>query len=51
MARSSPLGREFLAEIRALRPEDVARAIVYALEQPAAVAVNELVLQPLDQAI
>jgi NADP-dependent 3-hydroxy acid dehydrogenase YdfG len=51
LARSSPLGREFLAEIRPLQPEDVARAVTYALEQPDNVAVNELVLQPLDQTI
>jgi NADP-dependent 3-hydroxy acid dehydrogenase YdfG len=51
LARSSPLGREFLAQVRALQPEDVARAVLYALEQPPSVSVNELVVQPLDQAI
>ena len=51
LARSSPLGRQYLTEIRSLEPEDVARAIVYALEQPPNVAVNELVVQPAMQAV
>jgi len=51
LARSSPLGRQFLSEIRALEPDDVANAILYCLEQPASVAVNEVVVQPTMQAI
>jgi NADP-dependent 3-hydroxy acid dehydrogenase YdfG len=51
LARSSPLGRQFLSEVNALHPDDVARAVIYALEQPHNVAVNELVLQPLAQGV
>jgi len=51
LARSSPLGQEFLSRIHALQPDDVARAVVFALEQPPHAALNELVLQPLEQPI
>ncbi len=34
---------------RQLRPEDVARAIVWAVTQPEHVAVNEILVRPTDQ--
>ncbi|MEM7201706.1 MAG: SDR family oxidoreductase [Planctomycetota bacterium] len=35
----------------AMQPEDVARAVLYALEQPAHVDINEVLLRPADQAV
>lgn len=40
---------EFYSAMRTLRPHDVAAATLYALVQPAHVAVNEILLRPLDQ--
>ena len=37
--------------ITALRDEDVARAIAYALTQPSYVALNEIVVRPLAQEV
>jgi NADP-dependent 3-hydroxy acid dehydrogenase YdfG len=36
-------------EIEALKPEDVARAVIFAISQPAHVDVNEILLRPTDQ--
>lgn len=40
---------EFSTTMRLLGPEDVAAAILYAVTQPAHVAVNEILLRPVDQ--
>jgi NADP-dependent 3-hydroxy acid dehydrogenase YdfG len=42
-------GRAELEQVRALHPEDVADAILYALSRPAHVDVDELMLSPLEQ--
>ena len=42
-------GRRELAGVRALSPDDVADAIVYALERPRHVDIDELMLSPLGQ--
>ncbi|WP_225848947.1 SDR family NAD(P)-dependent oxidoreductase [Streptomyces sp. HPF1205] len=41
--------REMAAAMRTLQPEDVAAAVVYAVTQPAHVAVNEILIRPTDQ--
>ena len=51
LARSTPLGRQWLETLQPLRDLDVARAVAYALAQPAHVAVNEIVLRPLAQEV
>lgn len=40
---------EFAAALRPLEPEDVAAATLYAVTQPPHVAVNEILLRPVDQ--
>ncbi len=40
---------DWLATVRSLQPEDVARAVVYVVSQPPHVAVNELLVRPTDQ--
>lgn len=40
---------QFLKSVRALESEDIAAAIVYALEQPNHVDVNEILIRPTDQ--
>ena len=45
----TPFGRELKETVRVLDPEDVARAIRFALEQPPHVSVSEIVLRPTDQ--
>jgi NADP-dependent 3-hydroxy acid dehydrogenase YdfG len=44
-------GRRELAEVRALSPDDVADAIVYALDRAPHVDIDELMLSPLGQAL
>jgi NADP-dependent 3-hydroxy acid dehydrogenase YdfG len=51
LARSTPLGREWLQTLDPLSAQDVARAVVYALCQPPHVAINEIVLRPLAQEV
>lgn len=51
LARSTPLGQEWLKTLDPLSAQDVARAIAYALCQPPHVAVNEIVLRPLAQEV
>ncbi len=46
-ARSS--AEQHAGRIRQLRPEDIARAILYVVTQPAHVAVNEVLVRPTDQ--
>lgn len=41
--------KEFYGQIRVLDADDVARAVVYAVTQPAHVAINTLMLRPTDQ--
>jgi NADP-dependent 3-hydroxy acid dehydrogenase YdfG len=41
--------QEHTAGMRPLQPEDIARAIVYVVTQPAHVAVNEVLVRPTDQ--
>ena len=41
--------KENYASMRSLQAEDVARAILYVVTQPAAVAVNEVLVRPTDQ--
>lgn len=43
-------GRRELAEVEALRPQDVARGVAFALGQPLNVDIDELMLSPRDQA-
>ncbi|MEU4800901.1 SDR family NAD(P)-dependent oxidoreductase [Actinosynnema sp. NPDC023587] len=50
---TDPAGREAveqrIAELRQLRPEDVADAVLYAVSRPDHVAVNEILVRPTDQ--
>ena len=38
-----------IGQMRALAADDIARAIVYTVSQPAHVAVNEILIRPADQ--
>jgi NADP-dependent 3-hydroxy acid dehydrogenase YdfG len=49
LTRENPVVRPLLEATEPLAPEDVARAIVYAYEQPPHVVVSELTLRPLRQ--
>jgi NADP-dependent 3-hydroxy acid dehydrogenase YdfG len=49
LSRGSPLGQHLLESIQPLVPADVARAVAYALLQPAHVNVGELLVQPVEQ--
>jgi NADP-dependent 3-hydroxy acid dehydrogenase YdfG len=44
-------GRAELAQVRALKPEDIAGAVVFALERPEHVDIDELVISPREQAL
>ena len=46
LTRENPLVAPLLEEIEPLTAEDVARAVVYAYQQPARVAVTEIVVRP-----
>jgi len=46
MSRSTPLGREELALLDPLQPDDVARAVEFVLSQPAHVVVSQIVVRP-----
>ncbi|MEV4217060.1 SDR family NAD(P)-dependent oxidoreductase [Nonomuraea sp. NPDC049725] len=41
--------QEMASSMRTLRPGDIAEAVVYAITQPAHVAVNEILIRPTDQ--
>ncbi len=43
--------RALLERIRPLKPEDVARALLFAYQQPPHVLISELVIRPLDEAV
>ena len=49
MVRNSATARRRMADIRPMDAEDVAQAVLYAVTQPAHVAVNEIFLRPTDQ--
>jgi NADP-dependent 3-hydroxy acid dehydrogenase YdfG len=51
MSRSNPHAQRLFEQVVPLSPDDVARAIIYVLEQPANVLVRELALQPVAQEI
>jgi len=51
LARSTPLGQQWLESLTALSADDVARAIAFALAQPPHVALNEIVVRPLAQEV
>jgi len=40
---------DWAASVRQLQPDDIARAILYAVTQPPHVCVNEILLRPTDQ--
>jgi NADP-dependent 3-hydroxy acid dehydrogenase YdfG len=46
LSRSSPLGLEELARLEPLQPEDVARAVEFALAQPDHVVISQIVVRP-----
>lgn len=43
------VAQKFASSIRTLQPEDIANAVVYAVNQPAHVAINEILIRPTDQ--
>jgi NADP-dependent 3-hydroxy acid dehydrogenase YdfG len=49
LVRETAEGAAELAAVRALDPQDVARAVAFVLEQPAHVNIDELVISPLAQ--
>ena len=49
LTRGAPKVRPLIEAIEALRPDDIAEAIVYAYQQPRRVQINEIALRPLDQ--
>jgi NADP-dependent 3-hydroxy acid dehydrogenase YdfG len=49
MSRANPFAQAIFAEIEPLKPDDVARAIVYVLEQPPNVLIVEVALHPVFQ--
>ncbi|MGY1549038.1 SDR family NAD(P)-dependent oxidoreductase [Streptomyces sp. MN6] len=44
------MAQDMAASMRTLDPEDIAEAVLYAVSQPAHVAVNEILVRPTDQA-
>jgi NADP-dependent 3-hydroxy acid dehydrogenase YdfG len=49
LTRNAPKVRPLIESIDPLRPEDVARAVIFAYQQPAHVVIHELALRPLNQ--
>jgi NADP-dependent 3-hydroxy acid dehydrogenase YdfG len=49
LSRATPLGREELARLSPLQPDDIARAVEFVLTQPSHVAVGAIVLRPLGE--
>lgn len=51
LSRTAPVVDDLLSEVQALRPEDCARAIRYAITQPPGCGINEIVLRPVSQVL
>jgi NADP-dependent 3-hydroxy acid dehydrogenase YdfG len=51
MTQATEAGRRELAAVRPLKPEHVATAVLYALEQPPHVNVHEIVVRPVEQGL
>ena len=51
LTRRPPAVRSLLEQMHPLAPEDVARALVFAYQQPPHVVISELVIRPLDEAV
>jgi NADP-dependent 3-hydroxy acid dehydrogenase YdfG len=51
LTRDNPLVRPLLEAVEPLAPEDIARAIVFAFEQPEHVVLTELTIRPVRQAL
>lgn len=51
LTRTPPTVRALLERIHPLAPEDVARALVFAFQQPPHVVISELVIRPLDESV
>jgi NADP-dependent 3-hydroxy acid dehydrogenase YdfG len=49
LSRATPLGREELGRLEPLQPDDVARAVEFALAQPPHVVVGQIVLRPMGE--
>ncbi len=49
LTRGAPKVRPLIESINPLQPEDVARAVVFAYQQPPHVVITELALRPLNQ--
>jgi NADP-dependent 3-hydroxy acid dehydrogenase YdfG len=49
LTRGAPRVRPLIEAIDPLLPDDVARAVLFAYQQPAHVVINELALRPLNQ--
>jgi NADP-dependent 3-hydroxy acid dehydrogenase YdfG len=49
LTRNAPRVRPLIESIDPLQPEDVARAVLFAYQQPPHVVINELALRPLNQ--
>jgi NADP-dependent 3-hydroxy acid dehydrogenase YdfG len=51
LTRRPPTVRALLERIHPLAPEDVARALAFAFQQPPHVVISELVIRPLDESV
>ena len=49
LSRSSPLGRDELERLEPLQPDDIARAVEFALAQPSHVVLSQIVVRPLGE--
>lgn len=51
MSRANPYAQRIFSEVQPLTPDDVARAVLYVLEQPPNVLIQELSMQPIGQLV